>query len=73
EYAQIRSMLASLQASPEFLIVDGLSLAKDEDPASRALDIGVRISTYLDAVDPDRLRRLTGGIAAAEADGGGDG
>jgi Tfp pilus assembly protein PilO len=73
EYAQIRSMLASLQASPEFLIVDGLSLAKDEDPASRALDIGVRISTYLDAVDPDRLRRLTGGIAAAEAEGGGDG
>ena len=45
EYAQIRSMLAALQASPEFLIVDALSLAKDEDPASRALKIGVRIST----------------------------
>jgi Tfp pilus assembly protein PilO len=71
EYAQIRSMLASLQASPEFLIVDGLVLGKDEDPASRALDIGVRISTYLGAVDPDRLRRLTG--AVAEEKGNGDG
>ena len=71
EYAQIRSMLAALQASPEFLIVDGLSLAKDDDPASRTLDIGVRISTYLGAVDPDRLRRLTGGLVAEE--GGSDG
>jgi Tfp pilus assembly protein PilO len=71
EYAQIRSMLAALQASPEFLIVDGLSLAKDEDPASRSLNIGVRISTYLGAVDPDRLRRLTGG--PVEDEGGSDG
>ena len=62
EYAQIRKMLASLQASPEFLIVGGLSLSKDEDLASRALNIGVRISTYLGEVDPERLLRLTGGI-----------
>jgi Tfp pilus assembly protein PilO len=62
EYAQIRRMLASLQASPEFLIVDGLTLAKDDDLASRSLNIGVRLSTYLGEVDPDRLLRLTGGI-----------
>jgi hypothetical protein len=62
EYAQIRRMLASLQASPEFLIVDGLTLAKDDDLASRSLNIGVRLSTYLGKVDPDRLLRLTGGI-----------
>jgi len=69
EYAQIRKMLASLQASPEFLIVDGLSLSKDDDLASRALDIGVRISTYLGEVDPERLLRLTGGIVETEENG----
>ena len=62
EYAQIRRMLASLQGSPEFLIVDALSLTKADDLASRELDIGVRLSTYLSEVDPDRMRRLTGGI-----------
>ena len=66
EYPQIRRMLASLQASEEFLIVDGLSLIKDDDQASRALSIGVRISTYLGDVDRDRLSRLTGGIKAPE-------
>lgn len=70
EYAQIRQMLASIQASPEFLIVDGLSLAKDTDSASRALNIGVRLSTYLGEVDPERLLRLTGGIV--ESDDGGE-
>jgi Tfp pilus assembly protein PilO len=68
EYPQIRKMLASLQSSPEFLIVDGLSLVKAEDPASRELRIGVRMSTYLGEVDPERLRRLTGGIVVAEDD-----
>jgi Tfp pilus assembly protein PilO len=62
EYAQIRRMLTSLRESPEFLIVDALSLSKADDLASRELDIGVRLSTYLSEVDPDRIRRLTGGI-----------
>jgi Tfp pilus assembly protein PilO len=73
EYAQIRQMLAALQASPEFLIVDGLSLTKAEDAASRTLDIGVRLSTYLGEADADRLERLTGGIVAAEGEGADDG
>jgi len=68
EYPQIREMLASLQASQEFLIVDGLTLAKGDDAASRTLNIGVRISTYLDEVDPGRLLRLTGGIVETEED-----
>lgn len=68
EYAQIRRMLASLQSSPEFLIVDALSLAKADDLASRELDIGVRLSTYLSEVDPDRLHRLTGGIVEQGGD-----
>jgi hypothetical protein len=70
EYAQIRKMLALLQASPEFLIVDGLTLVKDDDPASRSLKIGVRLSTYLGQVDPDRLRRLTGGIVETDPEPG---
>jgi len=69
EYAQIRQMLASLQASPEFLIVNGLTLAKGKDQASRSLNIGVRLSTYLGEVDPDRLLRLTGGIVETENTG----
>ncbi len=68
EYPQIREMLASLQASQEFLIVDGLTLTKGDDAASRTLAIGVRISTYLDEVDPGRLLRLTGGIVETEED-----
>jgi len=68
EYAQIRKMLNALQASPEFLIVEGLTLTKDDDSASRALNIGVRISTYLGEVDPDRLLRLTGGIVETDDD-----
>lgn len=68
EYAQIRKMLSLLQASPEFLIVDGLTLGKDEDQASRSLKIVVRLSTYLGQVDPDRLRRLTGGIVETESE-----
>jgi Tfp pilus assembly protein PilO len=69
EYAQIRKMLASLHASPEFLIVDGLSLNKADDPASRSLNIGVRLSTYLGEADPERLHRLTGGIVDSDEGG----
>ena len=36
--------------------------------ASRTLNIGVRISTYLGEVDPGRLLRLTGGIIETEDD-----
>ncbi len=73
EYAQIRKMLASLHASPEFLIVDALSLSKDDDLASRTLEMGVRLSTYLGEVDPERLRRLTGGLSEESETGGDNG
>ena len=46
-------------------------LVKNEDPASRLLTIGVRLSTYLGEADPTRLARLTGGIATDDgADNG---
>ena len=71
EYMQIRRMLAALQSSPEFLVVDTLNLAGDEDPVSRKLAISVHISTFLAEADAGQLRRLTGGIvnAAENSDG----
>jgi len=71
EYRQIRSMLADLQSSSEFLLVEGLSLSGDEDPVSQELQISVRIATFLVKADPQQLRRLTGGGAATA--GGSDG
>ncbi len=64
EYRQIREMLAELQASPEFLVVENLSLSGDTDPVSRELDMSVRIATFLSEADEQQLRRLTGGIVA---------
>jgi Tfp pilus assembly protein PilO len=71
EYGQIRQMLAELQASPEFLVVQNLGLSGDEDPVSRDLGITVSIATYLAVADEQQLRRLTGGIKGAA--GGDDG
>jgi len=71
EYRQIRQMLAELQASPEFLVVENLSLSGDEDPVSRELSMTVSIATYLAEADTQQLRRLTGGIAGPA--GGDDG
>jgi hypothetical protein len=62
EYIQIRRMLAALQSSPEFLVVENLNLTGDEDPVSRELAISVNISTFLAEADAGQLRRLTGGI-----------
>jgi len=71
EYRQIRQMLAELQVSPEFLVVENLSLSGDEDPVSRELSMTVSVATYLAEADAQQLRRLTGGIAGPA--GGDDG
>lgn len=63
EYRQIREMLAALQASPEFLVVENLNLTGDEDPINRELAISVNIATFLAEADEAQLRRLTGGIS----------
>ena len=69
EYQQIRQMLAELQGSPEFLIVENLSLSGDEDQVRRELNLSVSIATFLSEADPEQLRRLTGGITSGgEAD-----
>lgn len=64
-------MLAELQSSPEFLLVEGLSLSGDDDPVLQELKISVRIATFLVEADPQQLRRLTAGISGAAE--GGDG
>ncbi len=71
EYRKIRQMLAELQASPEFLVIEKLSLSGDEDPVSRELKMTVGIVTYLAEADAQQLRRLTGGIVGPA--GGDDG
>ncbi|MEJ2581749.1 MAG: GspMb/PilO family protein [Acidobacteriota bacterium] len=65
EYPQIRQMLAALQSSAEFLVIEDLNLAGDEDSLSRDLKIQVNIATFLAEADKGRLRQLTGGISAA--------
>ena len=71
QYAQVRKLLAALQASPEFLIVEGISFKGDEESASRELAITVGVATYLAEAERDRLRQLTAG-AAGEIDEEGD-
>jgi Tfp pilus assembly protein PilO len=63
EYRQIRQMLAEIQASPEFLVVEKLSLSGDEDPISRDLAMSVDLYTFLAEADIEQLKRLTGGTA----------
>lgn len=71
EYHQIRQLLAELQSSPEFLVVQDLGLSGDEDPVSRDLKISLRLATFVAEADENQLRRLTGGIARTT--GGDDG
>lgn len=64
EYAQIRQMLAALQSSPEFLVVETLNLAGAEDPLSRDLRLSVSVATFLGEADASQLRRLTDSVAS---------
>ena len=71
EYEQVRQMLASLQMSPEFLVVESIQFTGEAEAVTRRLAITVRVSTFLSEADPEQLRRLTGGVTGA-AFGGGD-
>lgn len=71
EYPQIRQLLASLQTSPEFLIVEHIGFAGEEDASTRELQISLRLATVFAEADEELLRRLTGGIRKAELDGDG--
>mgnify|MGYP001822983568 CR=1 len=71
EYPQIRQLLASVQTSPEFLIVEHIGFAGEEDATTRELQISIRLATVFAEADEELLRRLTGGIRRAESDGNG--
>ena len=70
EYSQIRQMLASLQTSEQFLVIDSIGFAGEEDGIGRDLQISIRVSTYLAEADPRTLDRLTGGIKIDEGSDG---
>jgi Tfp pilus assembly protein PilO len=65
DYAQLRRLLASLQASPEFLIIENVGIDGERESNRQPLKIGIRVATYLAEADQETLRRLTGGIRAA--------
>jgi Tfp pilus assembly protein PilO len=71
EYEQIRQMIAAIQSSPEFLVIENLSLVGDEESLSRDLSISITLATFLARADEAQLRRLTGNITkpAGDTDG----
>ena len=70
EYAQIRKLIAAVQSSPEFLVVEQIALSGDEAAATQELTVAVGVATYLSEANRETLARLTGGIR--EAAGAGD-
>jgi hypothetical protein len=67
EYAQLRRMLATLQESPEFLLVSRLSLSGEEQATSRELRIGVTLTTFLSTADRERLQLIGAERGGADA------
>ncbi len=67
-YEQIRSLLASLQASPQFLIIDSISFKGEEDARSQVLAIRLQVSTYLAEAELGKLRALVDRTQLKEPD-----
>jgi Tfp pilus assembly protein PilO len=67
QYTQIRRLLAALQASPQFLIVEHIGFAGEEEATVRELSISLKLATVFTEADEELLRRLTGGIRRAES------
>ena len=57
-FEQVRSLLASLQASPQFLIIDSIAFKGEEDARSQVLSIRLQVSTYLAEEEIGNLRTL---------------
>ena len=58
KFRQIETLLQSLRASDEFLIVDRLNLSGEEGTRTDSLKISIHVATYLVQADRDLLRRL---------------
>ena len=57
-YEQIRTLLVSLQASPQFLIIDSISFKGEQDARSQILSIRIQVSTYLAEAELGKLKAL---------------
>lgn len=57
-YEQIRLLLVSLQASPQFLIIDSINFKGEEDARSQILAIRLQVSTYLAETELGKLQAL---------------
>jgi Tfp pilus assembly protein PilO len=71
EYQQIRQMIAAIQSSPEFLVIENLTLVGDEESLTRDLSISITLATFLAEADEAQLRRLTGNITKPVETSGG--
>jgi len=71
EYPQIRHLLAAVQASPQFLIVEDIGFAGEEGATSRDLHISLKLATVFAEADRQLLQRLTGGIRQTKGSGNG--
>ncbi len=69
-YIQIRKLLAALQASPEFFIIDQIRLGGEGGTMTTQLKVSIHVSTYLAKADERLLKRLTGGFGAAASPAG---
>lgn len=71
-FQQIEKLLASLQSSEEFLIIDQLRLKGEEGTQSNRLKISIHVSTYLVQADRALLQRLVRrpGSGGKEGSGG---
>lgn len=65
-YEQVRTLLASLQASPQFLIIDSISFKGEEDARSQVLSIRLQVSTYLAEAELGKLHEFIDQIRLEE-------
>lgn len=62
DYQQVKQLLSSLQASPQFLIIDSISFKGEEDARSQNLAIRLQVSTILSRTDPATLNAIVEGL-----------
>lgn len=67
-YEQVRTLLGSLQASPQFLIIDSISFKGEEDARSQILAIRLQVSTYLAEAELGKLHEFVDQIRLEEPD-----
>jgi hypothetical protein len=66
-----RHLLAAVQASPQFLIVEHIGFAGEEGATIRDLHMSLKLATVFAEADRQLLQRLTGGIRQTGGPGSG--